>query len=241
MAEKQGAALVTGGAVRVGRVIAEALADAGYDIALHYHHSAKEAAETAEAICARGRKCTLFKADLGNSLEHKELMEKTFREFPECNLLVNNASIFERAEFMATDEDSFDRHLAINFKAPFFLTQYFAERTEKGQVINILDTYITKTTGAYFAYLLSKKSLAEFTRMAARALAPHIRVNGICPGTLLTSSTYPTQAGLEAAAKVLPLQRQPSLMDFTRALLFLITTPSITGECLFVDSGQQLL
>lgn len=240
MVQPKGTALVTGGAVRVGKAIVHALAAAGYDIALHYNHSEQDATETAATIHALGRKCTLFHADLGDSKQYIPLIEKVFSAHPDCNVLVNNASIFERCDFMGTTEDIFDRHMGINFKAPFFLTQTFARCTDKGVIINLLDTYVTRTTGTYFAYLLSKKALQDLTLMAARDLGPGIRVNGICPGTLLPSPAHPTQADVDAKAAVMPLARASTLKDVTDTLMFLVESPFLTGECIFVDSGQKV-
>ncbi len=234
------AAIVTGGAIRIGREIALSLAEEGYAIALHYHGSKKEATETAKEIEAKGVKCALFNADLSDSKSYQTLIEKTFKTFPQCNLLVNNASIFERGKFLATDETLFDRHMDINFKAPFFLTQHFAKRAKKGQVITMLDTKITKTTGTYFAYLLSKKALAEFTRMAAKSLAPHIRVNGIALGATDISRDLTPQYRKQLLARN-PLRALVSLEQITEVIRFLIHSEGITGQWIFLDGGEQLL
>ncbi|NDF11401.1 MAG: SDR family oxidoreductase [Proteobacteria bacterium] len=243
MAHKQNttrkAALVTGAGKRMGSAIARMLAEEGYDIALHCHTSMKEAKATADAIRKCGVRCEVFTADLRKG-GYQTLMQKVFKTFPNLTLLINNASLFERKAFMETTEADYDANMAVHLKAPLFLTQEFSRKVKKGQVLNIVDTYVTKTTPAYFAYLLSKKALYEFTRMAARALSPNIRVNAVAPGTTLQSKDMSAQHRKKKEA-TLPMAALIEFNDVVEAVRFIINQPKITGECLFVDSGEQLL
>lgn len=240
MTKPRPTALITGAAIRVGRGIAISLAEKGYNIALHYNTSKHEAEETAKTIRALGVECTLYKAELTETTSAKEMVAKVKQDFPSLNLLVNNASIFERISFKDTRESDFDRHMDINFKAPFFLTQAFAEMVEKGNIINLLDTYILFTNGGYFAYLLSKKALHELTRMAARELAPGIRVNAIAIGMTELNDNL-DQSYISKRLKELPLHSEVSIEDITRTLHFLLEHKAMTGECIFVDYGGHLL
>jgi pteridine reductase len=233
------AALITGGAIRVGKALSLAMARDGYDIALHYNNSAAAAHATAEEIRSIGVKCELIQTDLGNSQATSQLIDKAKFAFPHLCALINSASIFEKHSLANTSEDIFDRHMNINFKAPFILTQKFAEECKQGVIINILDTYITKNTGAYFAYLLSKKALYELTNMSAKNLAPNIRVNGICIGSLLASEHW-SESDIIAHTNALPLQKTPTVDDITDALCYLTASDYLTGQCIFVDSGQSI-
>ncbi|MDE3016881.1 MAG: SDR family NAD(P)-dependent oxidoreductase, partial [Pseudomonadota bacterium] len=179
------AVIITGSARRIGAALALYFAHHGYDIGLHYHRSAPDAKKLAKKIEALGGTCKIFPHDLSDIKGIPPLMKKIKTALPHCAALINNASLFERAEFMETDEALFDRQFAVNFKAPFFLTQDFAKTFHKGCVINIADSEIVHTHGSHFAYLLSKKALADFTLMAARALGPKIRVNAVCPGCII--------------------------------------------------------
>ena len=179
------AVLITGGAQRIGKSIALALADRGFDIALHYNRSRDEATQVAQEIRQKGVRCEVFACDLQKEAQVLLLLEKVCKRFPSLNLLVNNASIFQPSGLGRQGLKFLDSHWTINFRAPFILTGEFARLCRKGQIINILDTKITKNKTDYVGYLISKKALGELTKISAVALAPNIRVNGISPGIIL--------------------------------------------------------
>ena len=235
------AALITGGAKRIGRVIALTLAKQGIDIALHYNSSKEDAEKTAVEVRALGVDCTLFQSALGTEKAAYDLIAAAIKKYAHLNILINNASIFERKSFMETDEAFLDANFSVNFRAPFFLTQAFAKATTgKAHVVNMLDTYITRYNGHYFGYLLSKKSLAEFTKMAARELAPRIHLNGVCIGvTTLSDNLKPEYVARKQ--RDLPEQKLVEPQDIADAVLSLIQTPYLNGQLLFVDSGDHLL
>lgn len=237
---EKGTVLITGGAKRIGRAMALTLAGAGYNIIIHYNKSKDEAKQTKEEVEKLGAICGLVQADLDDSKQYKSMMEKAFTLFPSCNILINNASIFERGSFLETTEELFDRHMNINFKAPFFLSQAFSKCCRNGLIINVLDSYITKETGAYYAYLLSKKSLYSFNRMAAKALAPHIRVNGIAIGTTEISKNL-KGGDLKKKRDTLPLKQEVKVKHVTHTMMDIINNHYITGQCVFVDGGDHLL
>ena len=237
---EQKTAIVTGGAKRIGRAIALALAGMEYDIALHYNFSKNNAEKVVQQIERTGRKCQLFPCDFNNMNQVAQFVPQVFEIFPNCNLLINIASIFERARLMNTDEDLFDRQFNINFKTPFFLCRDFARFCNKGHIINILDTKISKVLIEYFAYTLTKKALFELTKMAAKELAPCIRVNGVCPGLILPPPGK-AEEYLNKMSKHVPLQRKGDVDSIVSAISFLIKNKFITGEWIFVDGGEHLL
>lgn len=239
MSESRGAALITGGARRIGAAIARALARNGFDIVLHYWTSYDAAVALAREIDAMGRRCELLRSDLNDERETATLIERADRLLPEINLLINNASVFERAGLTETDRNLFDRHFNVNFKAPFFLVQDFCKNNRTGHVINMLDSRVTKTEGSHMAYTLAKKALFEFTRLAAKELAPAIRVNGISPGLILPPSGEGKDY-LEAKSAGIPLKSVGNTRDLTSAVLYLIESSFVTGECLFIDGGEHL-
>jgi len=232
-------ALITGGAKRIGKAIALALAEHGFDIAIHYQRSQKEAESTASDIRKLDGTCELFRCDLSDSGAVEGLIPSVHRRFGRCDLLVNNASIFTRASLMDTSTDLLDRIIQINLKAPVLLSKAFASRCEKGQIINLLDTKISSNQSPYFIYTLMKKSLYDFTRMAAAELGPSIRVNGIAPGLILPSADSSSE-DFERMGKKIPLQTTGNPSHIVQAVLYLLDNPFITGECLYVDGGEHL-
>jgi NAD(P)-dependent dehydrogenase (short-subunit alcohol dehydrogenase family) len=227
----------------VGAAMANYFARKNFDIALHYNNSESEALSLQKEIHKTGVACEIFAHDLSDSAGLGQLIKKIQAKMPHCNALINNASVFERCEFLETDEALFDRQFNVNFKAPFFLTQHFA-RVFGGNpgacVINILDTDIAQNQISHFAYLLSKKNLADFTLMAARALGPKIRVNGVCPGSMLPSA-HNYEGYEEKVKQMVPLKSQPSLDDLSEAAFWLSEQRSITGQIIYVDSGKHVL
>lgn len=231
--------MVTGGAKRIGFAISCALADLGYDIALHYHLSQAEAEQAAEIIQKKGKQCVLFPCDLNRIDDVLSLIPSVFKVFPDCRLLVNNASIFERAHFMETDPEFFEKHFNVNFRAPFFLSKLFAAQCSLGQIINLCDAKISKEMTSYFVYSLTKKMLYEFTRMAAKELGPNIRVNAVAPGMILPSTLH-NEDDLDRMSRMLPLQKKGDETKVVSAIDFLIQNEYITGECIYVDGGEHL-
>ena len=239
MSTSKGAALVTGGARRIGAAVSLALARSGYDVALHHLSSVEAAERVAGEIEGLGRRCRLFRCDLNDHRETANLVARVREHYSSLDVLVNNASIFERGTLADTGQDLLERHFNINFKAPFFLSQAFADGCAQGHIINILDTRVSRSDPYHAAYTLSKKALLELTRMAARELGPAIRVNGVSPGMIL-----PPPGGvvdeLERRSAGLPLKRIGDTDNVVAAVLFLLDNPFVTGECIYVDGGEHL-
>ncbi len=211
----------------------------GYDIALHYRDSKTDAGRTAERIRRKGVCCELFRADLSRPGNAKKLLEKARRKLGVISVLVNNASVFERSGFMDVTEQSLEADLAVNFKSPFFAAQAFAEQNRNGLIVNILDSRVSKNHTAHFAYNLSKKCLYHFTFAAAKSLGPGIRVNAICPGPILASSSG-EGAVFDKIASEIPLKKTGKTEHVNLALEYLVNNSFVTGEALFVDGGQRL-
>jgi NAD(P)-dependent dehydrogenase (short-subunit alcohol dehydrogenase family) len=233
------AALVTGGAKRIGRSIALALAREGLDIALHYNASAADAQKLAGEIRALGRECHLFRCDLSDMDQVFSLPQRVFEVLPGWNVLINSASVFERASLAETTEVHFDRTFDINFKTPFFLARDFAARCENGLVVNLLDTKISQNFTEYFVYSLTKKTLANFTEMAAKALAPRVRVNGVCPGLILPPPGQGPEY-LEKLSSRVPMRRPGTPEAVADAVVYFLRNDYVTGQILYVDGGEHL-
>ncbi len=236
----KGTALITGAANRLGRALALSLAHNGYDIIIHYNSSHKNAASLAEEICLIGKKAHLIQQSLSDKKSTDSLWQQASHAASDITLLINNASLFEKESFFETDEMLFIDHQNIHVNVPFFLSQSFARNDTKGNIINMIDSKITSNEGAYFAYLLSKKSMHNLNQMLAKELAPNIRVNAICPNSILPSEHW-TQENIDAKNRQLPLQTTPEIKHITDAILHLIDNSALTGQTLYLDSGQQLV
>ncbi|MDP3981773.1 MAG: SDR family NAD(P)-dependent oxidoreductase, partial [Chlamydiota bacterium] len=141
------AALITGGACRIGKAIAIHLASLGYDIALHYHCSLQEAFRTAENIRRKGVSCKLFSGDLNEPQVAASLIRDVSLHYKRLALVINNAAVFLPARLKDTQYALFEKHFNINFKSPFFLTQAFSLKMKRGHVINMIDTRVKGNEG----------------------------------------------------------------------------------------------
>ncbi len=235
----KGAALVTGGAKRLGRQVALHLAKAGYHIALHYHHSKADAMATAQAIYKTGMRCELFSCDLTDETDVLKLVPEVFKAFPNFNVLVNSASVFLPDRFGAADLTLFKMHWDTNFKAPYILTCEFARLVKRGQVINFIDANTTQNKTCYADYLMTKKALLEFTKMAAVQWGPRIRVNGVSPGMILAPVNRPDDR-LKRARQI-PLQKIGKPGNILQTIQFLLENDYLTGQIITNDGGENLI
>lgn len=236
------AALVTGSARRIGRVLALALARAGFDIALHYRFSEAEAQATADEIHALGRRAVALKADLEQLDQVERLVPAAVAALGPLGVLVNNASIFELDRIRTLTETSWQRHIAINLTAPTFLCRAFVRQLPEGAqglIVNILDERIFNPTPNYLSYTASRFGLWGVTQVLARELAPRIRVNAIGPGPTLPEAGM-TEAEFASLCARMPLRRGSSPQELADALLFILRARSMTGQMITLDGGQQL-
>jgi pteridine reductase len=233
------AALVTGGAVRLGRAIAISLAEAGHDIALHYNGSEARACLTATEIRDRGVDCELFRRDLGQTSQLRSLILEAKATFGSLDVLVNSASIYEPGTIADTTPEQIDKMWAVNFKAPFFLMKEFREKVGRGSIVNVLDNKIAFNQYQYAAYLISKKALADVTKMAALEFAPRIRVNGIAPGVILPAANR-TDEYLRWRRRGIPVSEIGHPNHISEAVGYLLNNQFVTGQILFVDGGEGI-
>jgi len=236
------AALVTGGGRRIGRALSVALAQEGYAVAIHHHDSKNEAEALAVEIIRAGGKAVALAADLSDESAVAELLPRAMSVLGPIGCLVNNASIFENDTVATATRDSWERHLAVNLRAPFVLMQSFARHLPEkagGVIVNLLDERVWNLTPSFISYSLSKAGLWTLTQTMALALAPRIRVNGIGPGPTLPSPRQSAQQFLDRCRKM-PLRRGTSPDEIAAALRFILAAPAMTGQMIALDGGEHL-
>lgn len=244
-------ALVTGAARRVGRAIALALADAGADIAFTWHSSAEAAATLVDAVSARGRRVLPIHVDHARA-DVADVVTRAWAErFARLDILVNNASTFERTNFGAISLASFERQMAVNARAPLLLMQSLApvlargycagDPASAGRIVNFIDIHVMGEPLRHFAaYNASKAALMEITATAALELAPAITVNAIAPGVVAWPDDFTAAERAEYLAKV-PLGRAGTPLDAAKATMFLVRDAHYcTGQIIRLDGGRLL-
>ena len=224
-------ALITGGAVRIGRTIADALTDAGVEVIVHFQTSEKEA----QAFWPN-----VIQADLNDPAQCETLIERAVEEFGQIDILVNNAAVFHQTSLMDSEHETVMAELQPNLLAPLALIRGFAKQGTAGKIISLLDQRITGHDTTCIPYLLSKKGLEELTKLAAIDLAPGITVNAVAPGAVLPPPQDVDDPSWEPAGTI-PLEKRPTPEDVAEAVLYLLKSDSVTGQTLFVDGGQNLL
>lgn len=236
------AALVTGGAQRIGRAIVRALAEAGYAVVVHARASAGEAEALCAEIVAAGGCARAITADLADHAAVLGLVAAAAGAVGPLTLLVNNASEFQHDAIGGLDRAVFDRHMAVNLRAPIFLADAFAAQAPSGadpSIVNLIDQRVYKPTPRFLSYGLSKSALHTATTTLAQALAPRVRVNAVAPGPTLPSPRQDA-AAFARQARAVPLGRGPSPEEIADAVLYLAGARSVTGETIAVDGGQRL-
>lgn len=235
-------ALVTGGARRLGRAFAEALAGKGMRLAIHYGASAAEAEAVAAMLRAAGHEVETFGADLRDAEAAKALPARVVERFGQLDVLLNSAAVMERIPVADTTVQEWDDILALNLRAPFFLAQQAAPHlaAARGKIVNIADLGGLEPWRHYPAHSVSKAGVVMLTKVLAAALAPEITVNAIAPGTVLVPDDY-DEAHRAFLSETTPLQRLGSPDDAVQALLYLLEHGDfVTGETLVVDGGRLL-
>ncbi|MFC0251069.1 SDR family oxidoreductase [Massilia consociata] len=236
-------ALVTGAGRRLGRAIALGLAAAGWDVAVHYRHSEREAVETAESIRALGRRAALLQCDLLDEAAVRALPGRVARELGVIHCVVNNASLFEYDSATSFSPALLATHMGANVAAPLLLAQALHAITPVGSqsvVINLLDQKLYNLNPDFLSYTLSKAALHTATTMLAQALAPSVRVVGVAPGITMVSGDQ-TEEGFSKAHRMTPLQRSSTPQDIADAVVYAAGARALTGTTLLVDGGQHLM
>ena len=236
-----GTALVTGGARRIGRAIVEALADAGYAVAIHTHRSGAEAEALAAAIADRGGRAVVVRADLAEPAEVDGLVTAAAAAHGPLTLLVNNASEFVEDHLGSLTREVWNRQFRVNIQTPSFLAQDFAAQAPAGSsIVNITDQRVFKPTPHFYSYGLTKVALTAATVAMAQALGPRIRVNAVAPGPSLQGARQgPEDFARQTAATLTGTGSPPAAI--AEAVLYLARASAVTGVTLPVDGGQHLM
>jgi NAD(P)-dependent dehydrogenase (short-subunit alcohol dehydrogenase family) len=251
------AALVTGGARRIGRAIVTALARSGYAVAIHSHRSRAAAEALRDEIAAAGGRAAVVGGDLADHAAVAALVPAAVAAVGPLTLLVNNASEFEPDEIGRLDRARFDHHFAVNLRAPLFLAQSFAAQLfaapsfaapitatrvsalPDSSIVNLLDQRVLRPTPRFLSYGLAKSALYAATTTLAQALAPRLRVNAVAPGPTLPSPRQDA-AAFARTCRAMPLGHGPSPEEIAAAVLYLAGAKSVTGVTIAVDGGQHL-
>ena len=235
--------LVTGAARRLGRTIALELARHGYDLAVHYRHSADDANATVGELRSAGAAAQAFGADLSDEAACNTLVPAIVAHFGRLDAVVNNASTFEHDDVASFGHATMDKHWRANTAPAILLARalhaHLVARGATGCAVNLLDQKLWNPNPDHLSYTLSKAALQAATVMLAQALAPVLRVAGVAPGVTLASGPM-SAAQFDEAHRMTPLQRSSTPEDIAQAVRFLIESPAITGTTLLVDGGQHL-
>jgi NAD(P)-dependent dehydrogenase (short-subunit alcohol dehydrogenase family) len=246
------AALVTGAARRLGREMALGLAKRRIDIALHYNSNAAEAEKTANDIRALGVRCVTLQANLLDEDETQGLVARARDGLGQSlGILINSASVFKYDSLKSASKTSWDMNLDSNLRAPFVLSQSFAAQAPQATqqpdgemcanacIVNMIDQRVRKLTKEYMTYTIGKMGLWAFTQTSARALGPHVRVNGIGPGSTMQGAEQSDEQFHEHRMEA-PLQRGANPDDIVQAMNFILDARAFTGQLLCIDGGMHL-
>lgn len=233
-------ALVTGGALRLGRAVAEALVEEGAHVVVHYRSSAREADETVARLRTKGSEAWALQADLEDPAQAGRLVERAAEVAGKpVDIVINSASIFDPSRVLEFDDAELARNIQINAFAPLQLCRGLAAQNRPGQIINFLDTRMVDYDREHAAYHLSKRMLHAITRMLALELAPDIRVNAVAPGLILPPPGK-DESYLAELVESVPLKRHGSAQDVVRAVRFLLHSNFVTGQVIYLDGGRNL-
>jgi len=236
-------ALVTGAGRRVGRAITLELAACGYDLAIHFNRSDREAGEVADLVRQKGRRAALVSGDLADATVPQRLVGGTVDELGRLDVVVNSASSFERVAFEETDAGVWQRTLAVNAIGPALLARAAAPAMRSGgggRIVNLIDILARRAVRGYSAYIASKAALASITRSLALELAPEITVNGVAPGIAVFPEYYDEATRAKLVSRV-PLGRPGSPEEVARLVRFLVTEGDyITGAIIPIDGGRSV-
>lgn len=235
-------ALVTGGAVRVGRALSLELADMGLDVAVHYHSSAGPAEETAAECRERGVRALTVGGDLAGAAACRRVVEEAAGALGGVDVLVCSAANFVSAPFAETTEEDVDRALGVNLKGPFFCAQAAAPAMAErrfGRIVLMADVAGLEPWPRFTAHSVSKAGVVMLCRSLAQTLAPHVLVNAIAPGTVLMPDGS-SEAAVHRAEEKSVLGRVGSPDDVAGALRYLLEADYVTGHTLVVDGGRMV-
>lgn len=236
--------LVTGGARRVGAVIARHLHALGMKLALHYRHSETSAhALQAELLNQRQDSVLLLQADLLHTAKLTRMVQQIIEYYGRLDVLINNASTFYPTLIGKTEEKEWEELMGSNLKAPFFLSQAAASHltTTQGCIINLVDIHAERPLKSHSVYSAAKAGLVMLTKTLARELGPKVRVNAIAPGAILWPENEMDEVTKQRIISNIPLRCHGEPEDIAKTIAFLIQDASyITGQIITVDGGRTL-
>jgi NAD(P)-dependent dehydrogenase (short-subunit alcohol dehydrogenase family) len=235
--------LVTGAAKRLGRAIALDLAQAGWNVAIHYNGSEADAQSAAEAARQSGVKAEILQADLSKEAETATLVSRAAAAIGPLTALINSASLFENDDWQSATRKSWDDHIEVNLRAPLLLSQLFARQLPSGQagnIINLIDQRVLKPTPQFLSYSVSKAGLYWLTTTLAQGMGPNIRVNAVGPGPTLKNPRQ-SDADFDGQRDATILKRGADPADICAAVRYLLDAPAVTGQMIAVDGGQHLI
>jgi 3-oxoacyl-[acyl-carrier protein] reductase len=247
--EQRRVALITGSATGVGRACAVQLAGLEFDVVVNYSRSKDDARETVRLVEAQGARALLVACDVSDDAAVRGMIERMSQQFGRLDVVVNNAGttyFIEHADLEALTGEKWDRILAVNLKGPFFVARAAApllKRSPHAAIVNVSSVAGVSGTGSSIAYCASKGALNTMTKSLARALAPEIRVNAVCPGPIDTRWMRGWKSAEELAAMVAgyPIPRAAQPEDIAETICYLATgTTLTTGQCLIVDGGRTM-
>lgn len=235
--------LVTGGVQRIGRVIVETFAAPGNTLLVHYNSQPRKTVRTlVQKLEKQGAQVLTYKADLSRMVEVRRLARAVTQDVGALDVLVNNASVFYPTPLKTVTEKQWDQILAVNLKAPFFLSQTLglAMKRRGGCIINLADWSPAKPYREFLPYCISKGGVMTLTRGLARELAPRVRVNAVCPGPILPPSFRTARKARAIGEKTL-LKRWGDPQDIAKMVAFLVNEAAYsTGQFFYVDGGESL-
>lgn len=235
-------AVVTGGAVRVGRAIALGLAARGADVFIHYFRSSEGAEETAAAAERLGANAAVGSVDLTHPEGAGQVIAEAERTLGRVSLLVNSAGGFPTDSVGDLEYEVWQRTLDLTLSSPVFVTEEFVRRlprTEEGAVVNVTDARTTRPYRKHFSYIVARGGVDTFTRAAALELAPQIRVNAVALGVILPPTGEEDSYEHRLAAS-LPMAKMGGTEPVVDAVLFLLGNDFVTGEIVRIDGGGHL-
>lgn len=238
--------LITGGALRLGALLCQTFAQAGWQVWCHYHRSAEAAQAVQKTLQATGATVHLVQADLAQADERQRMMDAIQAQTGALDCLVNNASLFEADTGVQMDLPGAHQQLEVNLLAPLSLAALMAQQTAPqaatGQrsVVHILDQKVFNLNPDYFSYTVSKLALERAVALQAQALAPALRVCGVAPGLMFQSGPQSAE-NFERASRINLLHAPIDPVQVANTCLFLASNPCITGSTLSVDNGQHLV
>ena len=235
-------ALVTGAGVRIGQAVAVKLGQLGMRLVIHYHHSEEGAKQTIQRLPGKKSRHLVLQADLKDVSAIEELVHKAEKQAGPVSVLVNNAAEFFPTPLFSVAEKEWDHLLALNLKAPFFLSQALGKNMKssgEGKIINMVDVSAERPWKSFLPYCASKAALISLTKGLARALSPEVQVNGIAPGTVLSPPEH-FEMDLTASVENSLLKRIGKVEDIVQAVEYLLQSDFVTGTILPVDGGRSI-